>query len=94
MLKQMKIEDSNPSEAEELVSRFYKTTGWEVDGDGLSKDAILFEDLRKNASEYVSKCRLRLMKYIPDKGKRMLDMASGPIQYPEYLEYSKNFDNV
>lgn len=31
------------------------------------------------------------MRYIPDKGKNILDFASGPIQYREYLQYSKKF---
>jgi ubiquinone/menaquinone biosynthesis C-methylase UbiE len=28
---------------------------------------------------------------MPDNGEQFLDMGSGPIQYKEYLEYSKNF---
>ena len=55
------------------------------------EDAKLFEDLRKNSKEYVSKCRKRILRYIPKKGKNILDFASGPIQYPEYIKYSKNF---
>lgn len=46
---------------------------------------------REYAKEYVSKCRLRVLRHIPDNGLNILDMASGPIQYKEYLEYSKNF---
>lgn len=48
--------------------------------------------MREYASEYVIRCRLRLLKHIPKKGENILDMASGPIQYKEYLEYSKNFN--
>ena len=29
--------------------------------------------------------------FLPEKGKDILDFASGPIQYKEYLTYSKNF---
>lgn len=43
------------------------------------------------ARDYVSKCRLRLLHHIPKAGEKILDMASGPIQYPEYLEFSKGF---
>ena len=50
------------------------------------------EDLREHAKEYVSKCRLRVLKHISEYGENILDMASGPIQYPEYLEYSSNFN--
>ena len=31
------------------------------------------------------------MRFIPKKGENILDFASGPIQYKEYLQYSKNF---
>lgn len=72
------------------VNKFYNNFGWEKK-DKNTLDANLFEDLRLNSQEYVSKCRKRLLKYIPGKGTHILDFASGPIQYPEYLEYSKNF---
>ena len=39
----------------------------------------------------MSDCRKRLLNHIPKKGLNILDFASGPIQYKEYLEYSKNF---
>ena len=70
---------------------YYKDKGWEIDGD-FTIDAIGCEDLRKNSQEYVSKCRMRVFEHIPESGKYILDMASGPIQYPEYLEFSKNFE--
>jgi len=76
--------------AEERVSKFYNTVGWEQDGE-ITEDAKRFEDLRECAREYVSKCRLRVLRYIPENGENILDMASGPIQYKEYVEYSKHF---
>ena len=72
------------------VNKFYNNSGWKKKNKN-TVDATLFEDLRSNAKEYVSKCRKRLRNYIPKKGIHILDFASGPIQYPEYLEYSKNF---
>lgn len=78
------------SKAEKIVSNFYNTIGWDFK-DGKSEDAARFEDLRPNVSEYVSKCRLRLLRHIPNEGEKLLDMASGPVQYPEYLEFSRNF---
>ena len=72
------------------VNKFYNNSGWEKKNKN-TLDATLFEDLRFNVKEYVSKCRKRLKKYIPKRGIHILDFASGPIQYPEYLEYSKNF---
>ncbi|MBI4697586.1 MAG: class I SAM-dependent methyltransferase [Nitrospirae bacterium] len=78
------------NEVEEKVAEFYNTLGWETK-DGHTDDASRWEDLRGCAKEYVSKCRLRVLRHIPDSGENMLDMASGPIQYKEYLEYSRNF---
>ena len=72
------------------VNKFYNSTGWKRKNNN-TLDATLFEDLRFNSKEYVSRCRKRLQKYIPKKGVHILDFASGPIQYPEYLKYSKNF---
>lgn len=73
------------------IKKFYNNSGWKKKiGD--TKDSVLFEDLRQCAEEYVSRCRLRILKYIPKNGgKNILDFASGPIQYKEYLEYSKKF---
>lgn len=79
------------NKAEGVVSHFYDTVGWETK-EGITEDARRWEDLRSHSSEYVSKCRLRVLRHIPASGLNILDMASGPIQYDEYLEYSKNFD--
>jgi hypothetical protein len=79
------------NDAEKRISLFYNTVGWET-VDGVTEDARRWEDLRVHAAEYVSRCRLRVLRHIPDGGARFLDMGSGPIQYPEYLEFSRNFD--
>jgi len=76
--------------AEERVSIFYNTAGWETEGD-ITEDARRWEDLREHAKVYVSMCRLRVLRHIPDNGVNILDMGSGPIQFKEYLEYSKHF---
>jgi ubiquinone/menaquinone biosynthesis C-methylase UbiE len=78
------------NDAEEKVSKFYNKVGWETDV-GITEDARRFEDLRESAEDYLSKCRLRVLRYIPENGENILDMASGPIQYKEYLQYSRNF---
>ena len=76
--------------AEKRVSKFYNQVGWETEGE-ITEDAKRFEDLREHAQEYVNKCRLRVLRHIPERGENILDMASGPIQYKEYLQYSKNY---
>ncbi len=72
------------------VFKFYNEEGWSQ-SEKNTKDAILFEDLRSVAQKYVSHCRYKINYYLPKKGKNILDFASGPIQYKEYITYSKNF---
>ena len=72
------------------VSKFYNKSGWKLKNK-ISTDASLCEDLREHSKEYIKHCRLRIQKHIPKKGTNILDFASGPIQYKEYLSYSKNF---
>lgn len=86
----MSLAKKRPSDAKHIVEKFYDEIGWQT-YEGITEDARRFEDLRRCASEYVSKCRLRVLRHIPKSGENMIDMASGPIQYPEYLEYSKGF---
>lgn len=80
------------SSAEQSVQTFYTSQGWET-AEGITTDARLWEDHRQVAASYVSGCRRRVLRHIPRSGgKRLLDMASGPIQYPEYLEYSRGYE--
>ena len=58
---------------------------------GLSGIRLGYMIADKKLCEYVSKCRKRILRYIPQKGLNILDFASGPIQYKEYLLYSKNY---
>jgi ubiquinone/menaquinone biosynthesis C-methylase UbiE len=73
------------------VRNFYNKKGWKELYDQ-TLDAKLFEDFRPVARKYISRCRLRILDHIPKKGgDNILDFASGPIQYKEYLNYSKKF---
>jgi ubiquinone/menaquinone biosynthesis C-methylase UbiE len=76
--------------AEKNISDFYNSVGWESEAE-VYEDTKRFEDLRELAQEYNDKCRLRVARHIPAQGDKMLDMASGPIPYQEYLDYSQNF---
>lgn len=75
-----------------IVQNFYEEVGWEKRGKGLFVDALKSEDLRPVAKDYIHKCHLRINRYLKSKGEYILDVASGPIQYPEYLTYSSNFN--
>ena len=72
------------------VFNFYNNIGWSKKKN-TTIDSEIFEDNRSSAKDYVIKCRKKIQKYIPDNGKNFLDFASGPIQYKEYLGYSKNY---
>jgi hypothetical protein len=69
---------------DEATNTFYNSIGWRtIAGD--------WENLRRSASAYVSACRMRVARHIPPSGDSLLDMASGSIQYPEYLTFSHNY---
>jgi SAM-dependent methyltransferase len=74
------------------VREFYDSVGWRQIGEGLYQNAR-YEDLRPVAQEYIRRCHLRVLRHLPERGKLLLDAGSGPIQYPEYLEYSRRYEH-
>lgn len=77
-------------EIKNQVRNFYNQVGWSKETDGLYQNAR-YEDLRPVSSEYIHKCHLRVNRHIKSKGFLFLDAGSGPVQYPEYLTYSKGY---
>jgi SAM-dependent methyltransferase len=88
------IEDARPLVGEEEVRnevrRFYDSVGWQRVGPGVFQNAR-YEDLRPVSQEYIRRCRRRVLRHVPPRGRYLLDAGSGPIQYPEYLEYSSGY---
>ena len=78
-------------EIKQQVKDFYDQVGWQEVSEGVYQNAR-YEDLRPVVSDYIHKCHLRVSRYLQPSGKLMLDAGSGPIQYPEYLTYSKDYD--
>jgi ubiquinone/menaquinone biosynthesis C-methylase UbiE len=72
------------------VQDFYNRVGWQEISEGVYQNAI-FEDLRPVARAYIHRCHLRVLRHLRQQGTFLLDAGSGPIQYPEYLEYSKDY---
>jgi len=72
------------------VRDFYDSVGWKEIAEGLYQNAR-YEDLRPVAREYTHRCHLRVKRYLLPRGGMFLDAGSGPIQYPEYLEYAVGF---
>jgi SAM-dependent methyltransferase len=86
------VTPSFPSEAEvrEEVRRFYDSVGWKRVGPGVFQNAR-YEDLRPVSREYIQRCRRRVLRHLRRRGRFLLDAGSGPLQYPEYLEYSAGY---
>ena len=86
---------SQDNEIQERVRQFYDGVGWKIlsekDGRSIYQNT-LHEDLRPVAQEYIHNCRLRVLRHVDLSGRFFLDAGSGPIQYSEYLEYSKGYD--
>jgi SAM-dependent methyltransferase len=80
------------TEIKHQVREFYDQVGWQEASDGFYQNAS-YEDLRPVAHEYIHACHLRVLRHLNPVGRLLLDAGSGPIQYPEYLEYSKGYQH-
>lgn len=78
------------SEVKQDVKQFYDQVGWKLVGDEVYQNAR-YEDLRPVAREYIHACHLRVARHLVAPGRFLLDAGSGPVQYPEYLEYSRRY---
>src|SRR5512135_432125 len=80
------------TQIKQQVRQFYDQVGWQEQSDGFYQNAS-YEDLRPVSHEYIHKCHLRVLHHLNPSGKFLLDAGSGPIQYPEYLEYSHGYQH-
>ncbi len=78
------------SEVKQEVREFYDRVGWMKLADSVYQNAR-YEDLRPVSRRYIHDCHMRVARHIEPSGRFFLDAGSGPIQYPEYLEYSRGF---
>lgn len=78
------------TEIKKQVREFYNQVGWQEVSDGLYQNAR-YEDLRPVSRQYIHRCHMRVRRQLKPGGYLMLDAGSGPIQYPEYLEYSQGY---
>jgi SAM-dependent methyltransferase len=81
---------SAETKIKQQVREFYDQVGWQVVAGSRYQNAR-YEDLRPVSSEYIHRCHLRVARYLKPGGRYLLDAGSGPVQYPEYLEYSRNY---
>jgi SAM-dependent methyltransferase len=78
------------AEIKQQVREFYDQVGWREISDGVYQNAR-YEDLRPVSREYIHNCHLRVKRHLNPRGRFLLDAGSGPIQYPEYLEFSRGY---
>jgi SAM-dependent methyltransferase len=78
------------NEVKYQVQQFYDEIGWQQGSEGFYQNAR-YEDLRPVSREYIHNCHMRVTRYLKPQGRILLDAGSGPIQYPEYLEYSEYY---
>ena len=79
------------------VREYYKKKGWMVNEKGQFVDTLVNENLQNVVGPYNTKTRQRVLLELMNQpgcgyGK-ILDCASGPIQYPEYIEYSAAYQS-
>ncbi len=83
-------------EVKQEVRQFYDEIGWKLVGEDGDQNAVYqnarYEDLRPVSQRYIHDCHLRVAAHLNPVGRFLLDAGSGPVQYPEYLEYSRGFD--
>jgi len=78
------------TEVKQEVRQFYDQVGWQLVNEDFYQNAR-YEDLRPVSREYIHRCHLRPTRFLNSSGRFLLDAGSGPIQYPEYLQYSSGY---
>ena len=77
------------------VFEYYKKIGWAKNDQGYFVDTGVNENLQKVCNDYNTATRRRVLWELQDQPgceyKKILDCASGPVQYPEYIEYSSDY---
>jgi SAM-dependent methyltransferase len=81
----------NEFEIKNQVREFYDQVGWQQVSEGVYQNAR-YEDLRPVSREYIQRGHMRVKRVLADSGEFLLDAGSGPVQYPEYLTYSQNYN--
>lgn len=74
------------------AQRFYDEWGWTRTDADTFVDAAEWEDLRPVSAEYRTRCHRRVRRFLPSSGRFLVDVGCGPIQYPEYREYSAGYN--
>jgi len=79
------------SDTKQKVRQFYDEIGWQQEANGNYQNAR-YEDLRPVSGEYIHRTRLRVNGGLIQNGQFLLDAGSGPVQYDDYLSYSRGYE--
>ncbi|MEQ1834080.1 MAG: class I SAM-dependent methyltransferase, partial [Candidatus Eisenbacteria bacterium] len=84
--------DGQTGRQREAVRAFYDEVGWHAaaDAEGF-EDGRRFDEVNPATAVYVRDCHRRVGEVLEREGNLFLDAASGPVQFREYLEYSRGF---
>jgi len=74
-----------------IVQHFYDTYGWVKAEGEVFNDTAQFTDTRPLARIYQRHCNLRIQQNLA-QGRYLLDVASGAIPHPEYLDFSRHYE--
>jgi ubiquinone/menaquinone biosynthesis C-methylase UbiE len=74
------------------VQAFYDEAGWRWDEEaGAFADGAVFDDLRPVTREYRRRANGRVREALAAVGNRLLDAASGAIQFDDYARFSEGY---
>ena len=75
------------------VFRYYNEVSYsQKEGKTIYSDSGKWVDYREVSDEYIRNSFRRAKKYLDGKGKYYLDVASGPIGLPEYIDLSRDYE--
>jgi SAM-dependent methyltransferase len=80
-----------PTDPKEIVRAFYADFGWSTSRSGELNDTALFVDTSAVPRRYTARCNEQVNRFLPPRGRFLLDVGSGPITHDEYLKYHENF---
>lgn len=92
-LGEAKSTDNQMSYNRDRVFRYYNEVSYsQLEGKTIYSDSGKWVDFREVSKEYVRNSFRRAKKYLDGKGVYYLDVASGPIGLPEYIDLSMDFE--
>jgi ubiquinone/menaquinone biosynthesis C-methylase UbiE len=84
---------SDPDSTRRSVREFYDRFGWlPEEQTGGFKDGTAFDDLRPVSAPYRRRANRRIEEAL-GSGSLLLDAASGPVQYDDYVAFSSRFEH-